>query len=54
MDVATVTRDFSPKTAASKGNPTAAEFGKLTVRATTELSELVSFSAERTQKKVIA
>ena len=33
IDVATVTTDCSPKTDASKGKPTAAELGKLTVSA---------------------
>src|ERR1700683_4899377 len=54
MDVATVTRDFGPKTEASNANPTAAEFGKLTVKARTELSEVPSFSCERAHRKVSA
>ena len=38
-DVATVTVDCEPKTDPSNGNPTAAEFGKPSVSATTELSD---------------
>jgi hypothetical protein len=53
-DVATVTVDREPKTEASNGKPTAAEFGKPRVNATTELSDGFRFSPQRVHKKVIA
>src|ERR1700683_2398228 len=51
-DVATVTVAREPKTEASSGKPTAAEFGNPRVSATTELSEALRFSRERVQKKL--
>ncbi len=39
IDVATATADREPNTEVSNENPTAAEFGKAMVSATTELSE---------------
>src|SRR5580658_5327959 len=52
IEVATVTVACGPKTEASSGSPTAAEFGKPSVRATTELSALLRFSLERVQRKL--
>src|SRR6202167_4631342 len=49
-ETATVTVDFEPKTEANNGSPTAATFGKLTVNATTELSDRERPSAERDQR----
>src|ERR1700761_6474870 len=51
IEVATVTRDLTPKTSASKGKPMAAMLGKLTVSASTELSEEDNFSPYRAQEK---
>jgi hypothetical protein len=53
-DVATVTVAREPKTEASNGKPTAAEFGNPRVSATTELSEALRFSRERVQTKLTA
>src|SRR5580658_920457 len=50
----TVTVAREPKTEASNGKPTAAEFGNPRVSATTELSEALSFSRERVQTKLTA
>src|SRR6202167_1514463 len=49
-ETATVTVEFEPKTEANNGSPTAATFGKLTVNATTELSDRDRPSAERDQR----